>query len=173
MRLPFFLTNLSLIREVFFEVLIIGIVSVSLSLGVNLLRSDGLKLFGNEKDPGLAENSSGFKEITIEDAVQKFETEQPLFIDARSSDNYKIAHIKEAVNFPESEFDDRIGEFFSETDPSTEIITYCDGPHCSLARELAKKLYQAGFENVFYLENGLTRWREYSQPVISDADIWR
>jgi rhodanese-related sulfurtransferase len=45
------------------------------------------------------------------------------------------------------------------------IITYCDGPNCHLAPELAEFLFFNGFDHVFYLENGWTRWRDHGYPV--------
>ncbi|MCD6224502.1 MAG: rhodanese-like domain-containing protein, partial [Deltaproteobacteria bacterium] len=69
-------------------------------------------------------------------------------------------HINGAVNLYEKEFDEFIDDFLSLRDPETQIITYCDGIHCSLGKELAEKLFSVGYNNVYYLKNGLTRWEE-------------
>ena len=55
--------------------------------------------------------------------------------------------------------------FWPLVDPAKVIITYCDGEDCHLAPALAELLFFNGFNNVRYLRNGWTRWREGGFPV--------
>ena len=145
------------------------IVSISLSLIVNGLRAEGISLFSDESES--VDENAGFREISVEEAIQKFKTGEVLFADARPANHYAAGRIKGALNLPDSEFDEWIGDFFTETEPEREIIAYCDGEHWSLGRDLAEKLHLVGFENAYYLKNGLTRWHERSQPIESDLEV--
>ena len=137
------------------------IVAVSLALVANLLRSDKIPLFEGDT----AEKKMPFREISINDAIEKYKTEGTMLVDSRSLPEYLAGHIKGAVNFPETEFDEWIEDFFYQTDPDVTIITYCNGVDCDLAKELAEKLYYAGFENVYYISDGLSRWNAKCKPA--------
>lgn len=107
----------------------------------------------------------GFSIISIDDAFGRHTKKQAVFIDARHAVDYAAGHIKGAINLTADESASWLDDFVSATDPQTLIITYCDGENCHLAPELAQLLYFNGFDNVFYMENGWTRWRESGYPV--------
>ncbi len=153
------------IKKTLYEVLIILAVSMTVSLTVNAVRPDGISFSGKSSNSSHQAQAEGPVEISLDEAVQRFKAGKTLFIDSRSADDYAAGHIQGAVNLPDHEFDAFIDEFLSKTVPETEIITYCDGIHCSLCEDLAEKLFMAGFEHIFYIKNGLTLWREGGQPV--------
>jgi hypothetical protein len=66
------------------------------------------------------------------------------------------------LNLPDYLFDEYIDDFLSRLDTSMKIITYCDGEGYQLGFNVAEKLYQLGFERVFYLTNGWGGWQENS-----------
>ncbi len=159
-----------MVKQISSEVIIIVFTAIVLSLVVNSFRPDGIRIFRSHnyiKQPDNTvspEDKNGVKEITVQDAVQCFHDGNVLFADARSPEDYAAGHIKGALNLPVHEFDNWIDDFISKREHSVKIITYCDGVHCELGKELSENLYLAGFENVFYLVNGWSRWIENGQP---------
>jgi rhodanese-related sulfurtransferase len=150
-------------QQTFYQILIILCAAIVISLLFNQIRPDPIKIGGvplivNRGFP--QHDDSIVREISIDDAYKIFMQGRSLLVDARSESDFKQGHIEGAVNLYEKEFDEWIDDFLSRTDPETKIIIYCDGSHCSLGRKLAEKLFYVGYNNVYYLSNGLTRWKE-------------
>ena len=158
-------------KQTFYQVLIILCSAIVVSLLFNQIRDDSIKLVQIKSDelPLIANNDLGqqndIREISIENAYKRSGDEKVLFVDARSENDFKERHIKGAVNLYEKNFDELISDFLSGTDPETTIIAYCDGIYCSLGKELAEKLFSVGYDNVYYLANGLTRWEEKTNKM--------
>lgn len=156
-----------IMKKIFYEAIIVIFLSVSLALVVNILRYQGLHLFtsGPARPAKTNETNSSpqVKEISIKNALAKFKAKTALFIDSRSPEAFLEGHIKGALNLPEPRFNEWIEEFILKTNPKTEIITYCGGSNCPLARNLAEKLFLAGFENVSYLDEGFDKWEIISK----------
>ncbi len=108
---------------------------------------------------------SGIPTITLDEARSRFEAGQALFADARPLRAYQKGHIKGAMPLDLSEFDAWSEKFFSQFSAETLIITYCDGQHCSLSMDLAQKLTEMGYENVFVLKNGWHQWTAAHLPI--------
>jgi len=154
-------------KQTFYQVLIILCAAIVASLLFNQtllfnqIRPDytksGLPLIAKNI---LSQDDNKVREISIEDAYQIAKKGKTLFVDARSENDFKERHIKGSVNLDEKKFDEFIDDFLSRTDPETQIITYCDGIHCSLGKDLAEKLFSIGYDNIHYLANGLTIWEE-------------
>lgn len=103
--------------------------------------------------------------IPLDEAFELFKENKALFVDARHGIDYDAGHIQGAINLYADEADIWLPDFLAQTDPQTQIITYCDGEACHLAPELAELLFFNGFDHVFYLTNGWTRWKESGYPV--------
>ena len=156
------------IKSLLKEISIILMVVIPLAIVTNSLRSDGLRLvdIGTPIMQPVEANNSVCA-ITLDKAIEKYERGEALFVDARSHEEYLAGHVKGALNLPDHHFDEWIDDFLFRTDPDTEIITYCNGEDCPLGHYVAEKLYQLGFERVFYLVNGWTEWQESASPVVS------
>ena len=153
------------------ETAVILSISAVLALAVNGLRPHPLPLLKNPSQPLAAEvapiatDESDSRSISIEGAVQYFEQETALFVDARMPADYAAGHIQGAVNLPDHRFDEKIGPFLEATVPETPIITYCDGINCPLSKDLAEKLVLMGFENVYHLPDGWASWQAHRMPI--------
>ncbi|MBL0701406.1 MAG: rhodanese-like domain-containing protein [Desulfosarcina sp.] len=150
-------------KQTFHQILIILCAATVISLIFNQVRPDHIRFGGVPlllNNDLLQHGNSAVREISIGNAYKILMQDSSLLIDARSESDFEQGHIKGAVNLYEKGFDEWIDEFLSSTDPETTIITYCDGIHCSLGRELAEKFFSVGYNNVYYLANGLTRWKE-------------
>ena len=148
-----------------------------LAFGFNALREHSLPVLettkaGNRSSAATNEpdgpNATG--DMSIEEAVRLFEEGAALFVDARSEADYRVGHIKGAVNIPDLDFENHIGPFLEKTAAETVLITYCEGESCALSKNLAKKLSLAGFENVFHLEDGWGQWKERRLPIASGQE---
>jgi rhodanese-related sulfurtransferase len=155
-----------MIKRVIFEVVVIALLSICLSVGVNSFRSDGLPLMlGSTPQSQANPANDNVRSISIEQAILKYREGKALFADARSSKDYAAGHIKGAVNLPEQQMDQWLSDIIMKEEPDRLIITYCDGQHCPLALRLAQELYRAGFDNVYYLSDGWEKWQDYKMPT--------
>ena len=104
-------------------------------------------------------------DIPVGEAFDLYQANNAIFIDARHAVDYDAGHIKGAIHLTTDESEFWLPDFLATTDSQAVIITYCDGQNCHLAPELAELLFFNGFDHVFYLENGWTRWRDSGYPV--------
>jgi rhodanese-related sulfurtransferase len=116
-------------------------------------------------EAGEAVGEEGVSIISLDEAHRLHQEKKALFVDARHGVDYDAGHIKDAVNLVLADSEIWLANFIDDRDPQTLIITYCDGEHCHLAPELAEFLFFNGFDHVFYLENGWSRWRDSGYPV--------
>jgi len=108
--------------------------------------------------------SQGSTFVAYEEAVEYSTSGKALFVDARHEYEFKLGHIKGAVNLPLSEFEQRTAEL-SNVAKDALLITYCDGEECNSSIELATKLYAAGFTNVKVFFGGWTQWTAHHQKT--------
>ena len=153
------------------EVFLILFISICVSIIVNYFHPDGLKLTSPYK-PEVIEKITQSSEVSewpapldINKAAFLHDDPLYLFVDARSEADYRVCHIKDAVNLPEHHFEQCLDEFMNKTDIQKSIITYCSSIDCPLAEHLAEKLFYMGFEKVYHLIGGLDTWQEKGLPV--------
>lgn len=101
--------------------------------------------------------------IKLEGAKQLFETRQALFIDSRHEFDYKLGHIRGALNIPVAEFEKRDSDL-QKIPADTLVVVYCDGAECNSSFELAGKLYVRGFRNVRIFFSGWQDWKANNFP---------
>jgi rhodanese-related sulfurtransferase len=157
-----------MIRQAVREAAILLIAAIGIALAVYAVRPDkiGSKPFTAER--GMAPQStatSGYSEISLDVAMRLYHENQAIFADARHAADYEAGHIKGALHLFPADQDAWLPDLVSTTDTRIAIVSYCDGEDCHLATELAELLYLNGFENVYYLKNGWTQWRENGLPV--------
>ncbi len=149
-------------QKVLWQSVAIIFISVIIALSFNYLRKDGLPLIATDSSSG---NSPGGLTISLDEAKELFFSHSALFLDARPKEFYELGHIAGAKNLPYEEFESKFPEVMKEVDKGTMIITYCDGEHCELSRELALALMDKGYMNVYVLENGWTLWKKANLPT--------
>lgn len=101
--------------------------------------------------------------IDLAEAQSLFESGTALFIDARHEYDYRLGHIKGAVNIPLKDFDQH-RERLAELPKDKVLVTYCDGAECNSSIELAAKLHQAGFSGVRIFFGGWQEWTSAQLP---------
>ena len=142
--------------------------AAALGLLVNALRPQGLALVRPPAvSPPSADSSpqQGARPIRLAAALKKLKTGRAIFIDARSEDDYLAGHIKTARSLPEKTLDIWMPDFFNSTPPETELVTYCGGPRCHLAEQLAVKLYAFGYPHVHHMTAGWDGWLAAGYPT--------
>jgi len=102
--------------------------------------------------------------ISYEEAVTMFNSGTALFVDARHGYDYKLGHIKGAINVPLKDFE--LAKSPLATLPKDKLlVTYCDGAECNSSIELAQKLSDAGFTNVKMFFGGWNEWQSHQQQT--------
>ncbi|MER3524388.1 MAG: hypothetical protein C4326_10045 [Ignavibacteria bacterium] len=102
--------------------------------------------------------------IDYEEALRCFREGSALFVDARHEYDYKLGHIRGAINVPLKDFDLATSPL-APTPKNQLIVTYCDGAECNSSIELAQKLAAAGFTNVKMFFGGWNEWQQHHLPT--------
>ena len=100
-------------------------------------------------------DASDIKLVTAQEMKTLLELEDVQLVDVRSSNEYEQIHIANAQNidFSSPTFEDDINKL----DKTKPVVLYCKGGNKSA--KCAKKLKEAGFEKVYDLEGGISKWK--------------
>jgi rhodanese-related sulfurtransferase len=95
------------------------------------------------------------KLVTAEEMQTILEVEDVQLVDVRSSKEYEEMHIvnSQNIDFQSPTFDEDV----SKLDKAKPVILYCKGGNKSA--KCAKKLKDAGFEKVYDLDGGISKWK--------------
>ncbi|WOO43252.1 rhodanese-like domain-containing protein [Rubellicoccus peritrichatus] len=90
--------------------------------------------------------------------------EQPLWIDARSTEAFEADHISGAVNLNLDHFEDQMIAFLDVWQPNQQIVIYCDSRQCGASKEVAQRLRDdMGIDNIYVLKGGWQEWLDSKQ----------
>ncbi|OQC46990.1 MAG: molybdopterin biosynthesis protein MoeB [Candidatus Marinimicrobia bacterium ADurb.Bin030] len=134
-------------------------------------KSQKIPLFMNRKAQTNQETVfeiSPVSELDTEKAWQFFTNGGTIFIDTREYEDYLAGHIAGAISIPLSEFqnDPTIVE---ELDRQVRIVTYCDGSDCQSSIDMAVRLNEMGFEQVWFYFGGWKEWVEADLPIVKGS----
>lgn len=125
----------------------------------------GLSNFSREAEP----SAPADRFISVETAYEWYEEGSAVFVDSRPISSFNDSHVTGALPSPATP------EYRLEPDPVEElskdrrIVTYCACPN-HLATLRAEQLTDAGYTEVYVLEDGYFDWREtYPDAVSSGA----
>jgi len=109
---------------------------------------------------------AGISFIDLTAAKQLYDDKLAVFLDARTLNQYKTAHIAGSISMPPREL------LMGITDPSkvvpdkkTVLIAYCDGGECELSLDIARELSSQGYQNIFVLGEGYPGWETAGYPI--------
>ncbi len=114
--------------------------------------------------PNVFATGPGPATISLAEAKSFFDTGQAVFVDSRHSFDFRIGHIKSAVNIPLNEFDAQTNVIAALPRDKT-IVVYCDGSECNSSIELAAKLYERGFGGIKIFFGGWQEWTANKYPT--------
>lgn len=92
--------------------------------------------------------------------MRRAATGEVLVIDVRPAAEYAAGHIPGAVSIPLEDLSARLGTI----PDGTEIVAYCRGSYCVLARDAVRELRSAG-RAARHLADGMLEWRLDGLPV--------
>ena len=88
------------------------------------------------------------------DLVSVFNSNSGVIIDVRTSDDYSLGHIRNAINLDLMSTD--FADFFADLNRNTELFVYCmDGIRSKVAVSI---LNEMGFKHIVILTNGIETW---------------
>ena len=148
------------------QVLVIAGVGALLGGMVNLVRTDGIPWvqdWGNYVEAKAAE--AGIDVIPLSVAYSFHETGEHLFVDARSTEEYRQGHIPKAISLPFEELDERFEALDQILSSDAPVVVYCKNRECDDALLLAVELRAMGKSNLLYYVDGFELWEESGCPV--------
>jgi rhodanese-related sulfurtransferase len=86
-------------------------------------------------------------------------------LDARSPEEYALAHIPGAVNYYEKDVVQLVKAY---PDRSVPLILYCNGPYCGKSKRLSEELKKKGYTGVRRYQLGVPVWRALGNTVQTD-----
>lgn len=106
-------------------------------------------------------NSRKFlRTISPKELIEKMNRNEVVILDVRPDEEYKNAHIKQALSIPKRDLKERLNEIPADK----EIVVYCRGPLCLMADEAIELLYHTGLKTL-KLEGGFPDWVAQNLPV--------
>ena len=97
--------------------------------------------------------------ISVADAYER--REDVVFLDAREAEEYKISHVKDALNVGYDDFELSV---VSELPKDQSIVIYCSIGYRS--EKIGKKLKDAGYTNVKNMYGSLFEWVNQHHPIV-------
>lgn len=145
------------------HILSIGILSLGIGILSNWGRSDGihprelLMLFPFYYH-------ADFQTVSVDSAIYMMFEEEVVFIDIRSSDDFKIDHIPNAVSLPFRQYIRQPSKIQSIMDDKP-LLLYDFRPNCKETFLMARMMKKQGAQKVLILKEGFAGWIEENMPV--------
>jgi rhodanese-related sulfurtransferase len=142
--------------------------AVLLGLSYNYFSASGVGVFSyNHKKIITAEilgaNTAEPKQIHVKEAFELYNA-NVIFLDAREPEDYKLGHIKGAVNIYADDFES-FRDKLKSVPHDEPVVTYCSGSDCDLSIVLGTKLSRLGYKKIFVFFGGWNEWKQASYPV--------
>ncbi|MCY4404500.1 MAG: rhodanese-like domain-containing protein [Candidatus Poribacteria bacterium] len=130
------------------------IVCVWIGFGaITLWCADGFGLF-----PSTSHTlSNPSLQVEFPEVYDIWKRKEAIFVDARSTANFRRGHIPGAVNVPINRILPHI--YLLPTDSDTPLITYCGSIYCPNAYQLMEVLLGRGYRNVRLFTRGIKGWQ--------------
>jgi rhodanese-related sulfurtransferase len=100
--------------------------------------------------------------VNRETLLERVEQKKAIVIDVRPKNEYLANHIAGALPIPLEQLKQRL----SDLPRSKEVVAYCRGPFCVLAKEAVELLRSHGFRAT-QLEDSVQDWIASGLPVVS------
>ncbi len=153
-------------KKIIYKAIFICLISAILGIVYNSLSSRGIPLF-----LGSPKASEQFPVISLEEARMKFTTQEAIFVDARSKEDYLQEHIEGAINLPYNDFEREYSRLFPILNPlQREIIVYCTGKDCDSSLIVAENLDLIGYTNIKLFADGWLAWFAADYPRVEGEE---
>ena len=112
----------------------------------------------------MRENYTSVREISVEEFDEMIENHDDLLIvDVRDATQFHQGHIPGALLIPNGMLDDTMVNQLFAARQKTLVLCSQNGSDCSAP---ANKLQQTGFEKVYCLAGGVSRWQAQGYALI-------
>ncbi|MBI2619577.1 MAG: rhodanese-like domain-containing protein [Ignavibacteriales bacterium] len=155
-------------RQALREAIGIALSASVLGIGYTALTERGLFAESSPSRVRQPLNTSPSLMINLAAAKEFFESGDAIFIDSRHAFDYRMGHIKDAINVPLAEVEEQ-DELLSGLPPEKTLVVYCDGADCNSSLELATHLLAKGFSNVKVFFGGWNEWQSTGLPSETPA----
>ena len=108
---------------------------------------------------------AGISVIPLSVALQKFQSLEATFLDARPADEFETGHISGALSLPFQSLEESFQTIGKLLDSSKELIVYCTNRECDDALLLATELQAMGAENLVLYIDGFELWKKHGGEV--------
>ena len=103
------------------------------------------------------------REIERQALWHKIQSGEIVVVDALGPISYAAAHLPTAVNIPPQRVDDLAPRRIRSLD--ADVVVYCQNPRCESSVEVAERLLELGYRNVWHYAGGKDEWREAGLPL--------
>ena len=152
-----------------FQVYVILVLSIVISLATNLIRPNSIPLLSKELEQAESINLETDDPVLLVislDQAKEFYEKNTLFLDARDEAYFNKGHIKGAIkNIFLMELLFNIESLQSKEDP---LVVYCGDPGCGDSEDLAYDLQNEGFAKLFVFKGGWLEWSKTNYPISED-----
>jgi rhodanese-related sulfurtransferase len=110
-----------------------------------------------------------FKVITTDELKKMMnENKEFILIDTRSKEEYQEAHIINAINIPEKQFQQIAPDIIKVKDKM--LIFYCSGVKCGKSKRTAKIAHEMGYTNLVIYNEGFPVWEERGLKIVAGPE---
>lgn len=156
------------------QLVIIGILSTVLGLGINLVSPNRIDYIGKYRvlqggdkpviPPDVDPGDPPFMALDL--AELEYTRGEALFVDSREPEEFDCGTIPGSINvpfdyLPEGDLAPYFDSAFGGAPLDRLIITYCSGEECDLSLHLARNLQILGYTNVFIFYGGAREWENF------------
>jgi rhodanese-related sulfurtransferase len=125
----------------------------------------------NERVPKAKPEATEFLEATdiplwrCADVETFWHDPSTLFVDVRTSIDYKFGHIRGAISLPYEEFAERFPSLKPRLERAQTIIVYCQNKDCGKSWWTAIRLRKAGLTQIGIYPDGWNEWFLHELPT--------
>lgn len=141
-------------RHAIFIIIIAVVFALTLNVSLVMAKDMTAKDFVNEAKKQICE-------VSVSEVKDLFDKGDYVFLDCRTSKEFKMGHVPGAINIPRGLLEFKIGKKIP--DKNTNIIMYCKkgGRGCMATCTLCKM----GYKNVKNMDGGWLAWEKAGHPV--------
>ena len=152
------------LRQALREAIALLLVAAALGFIYTAATEKGLFARSTVREPVFPRGTKAPPMISRDEAWSYFQADTAVFVDARHDFDFKLGHIKGAINVPLKDYDLRKSAL-SGIAHDRVIVAYCDGAECNSSIELSVKLMNDGYTNVKIFFGGWREWVAANLPI--------
>ncbi len=158
-------SSLQIMKTTAKQIGIILLASAALAVAVNIVhprRLPWVQDWSHQVESKAAELNIRLVSLSI--ALESCRSGDAVFIDARSTSEYRKGHIPGAVSIPFEQLDDHFPQLLELMAASADMVVYCSGRECDDALLLATEIKAMGGDAALFVD-GYESWEAHGGEV--------